>query len=122
MSNEASQELDNVVKNATSKRESWEERQEAHDKREEAEAQLRALDVNSCISHRATIESYLAAQVEVQKDYNALIVVDGSRRSIENARHQELLERSLSISERTAAALEKIADYLAKPVTFVSTP
>ena len=79
-------------------------REENHDKRMEAAAQLYALDVNSNISHRATIESYLAAQVEVNKEYNRIVAVN-----VVNV-------------ERIANALEQIAESLSKPVTFVSTP
>lgn len=70
----------------------WQERQRVCDARDEERHRLGVLDVNSCINHRAVIEGYLAAQVETNKAYNA-------------------------IAERTAVALERIADSLDKPIT-----
>lgn len=81
---------------------SWEKRQEAHDKREQEAHDLRALDVNSCISHRATIESYLAGQVELNREYNKIVAVN-----VVNV-------------ERIANALENIAESLNKPIVLVN--
>ena len=94
---------DAFVKISPNAHEKWEARQEANDKRIEAEAQLHALDINSAISHRATIEGYLAAQVETNKEFNRISSLN------------------MAMNERMVAALEKIAEKLQgpPPVTFV---